>query len=293
MDNLHRGSANCRYYFSVKILSLKSDSYAAAEDWDDLVHAFTESLKNSPLDEIIHTAIPDLHEQRPEYIRSVSYDRLDEVPKLLLSTTLNALGTGATLVHQHRPYSDAATGTQSGGNCDRQGQQKPIEDIPQERVVYGKEAEVTASGEDYEGETDGTRFNAVRAMENAYSHRLERNRADAARRIQAAYRRHLKRKSVVRQGIDATQAHYWYLLRKRSTEIEWPEDSRYYLLFRVPLAYILVCLDTAKTFIESEKEETKRRVMTEDDRDLEHSLIDTLHQRRCDGADSTLYQWSN
>ena len=155
---------------------------------------------------LLHTTIPDLHEQRPEYIRSVSYDRLDEVPKLLLSTALNDL------------------------------------------------------------------------------------RTSAARRIQATYRRHLERKSAVRQGIDKTEAHYWYLLRKRSTEMEWPEDSRYYLLFRVPLAYILVCLDVAKAFIESEKEETKKRVITEGYRGLEHSLIGTLYQQRCDGADSTLQQ---
>ncbi|KAF9644922.1 hypothetical protein BDM02DRAFT_822801 [Thelephora ganbajun] len=59
-------------------------------------------------------------------------------------------------------------------------------------------------------------------------------------------------------GIDATQAHYWRLLRKR-----------------VPLAYILVCLDAIKAFAESEKKEAKKRVMTEDDKNLEE-LMETL-----------------
>ena len=70
------------------------------------------------------------------------------------------------------------------------------------------------------------------------------------------------RKSIVRKGIEATQAQYWHLPRKRSMEMKWSKKSRYYLLFRVPLAYVLVCLDTIKPFIESEKKEAKKWTIT-------------------------------
>jgi hypothetical protein len=51
-------------------------------------------------------------------------------------------------------------------------------------------------------------------------------------------------------------------------------------------------LDTVKAFVESEKKEAKKRMMTEDDRDLEE-LMEALHQHRCDKVDCTLYQRSN
>jgi hypothetical protein len=157
----------------------------------------------------------------------------------------------------------------------------------------GRKRKWVLSGEDHEDqEIDETRVSAAKAIQDAYRRHLEQKRAGAARKIQAAYRHHLERKSVVRRGIDATQAHYWYLLRKRSMEMEWSKGSRYYLLFRVPLAYILVCLDVIKAFVESEKKEAKKRVMTEDDRDLEE-LMEALRQHRCDSVDCTLYQGSN
>lgn len=255
---------------------------------------FTESLKISPLDEtilLLHTSIPYRHGWRQKYVRQVSYNRLDEVPKLLLPMSPDALRVGATPAHKQQPRVEAATGLQPDGDRDGQGQVEHI-DIPQERISDEKEAEAVIPGGDHEQETDDPRVNAVKTIQEAYRRHLEQKRAGAARRIQAACRRHLRRKNVVRKGIDGTQAHYWYLLGKRSMEMEWTKGSRYYLLFRVPLAYILVCLDAVKTFVESEKKEAKTWVTTKDDKDLEE-LMEAINQYRYDSVNCTLYQGSN
>jgi len=283
----------------VNFFLLKSNSYAEAKSWEDLVPVFTESLRNSLTshDEMIlllHTAAPSPHGWWPKYVRPVSYNRLDEVPKLLLSVAPSAFGIGTIPAHQQRANIGAATGIQPHGDHDGPGQQKHIYDVPQERIADEKEveAEAVASGGEHEQEIYETRVNAAKAIQDAYRRHLERKRADAAKKILAAYRRYLKRKRVVRKGIDATQAHYWNLLRKRSMEMEWSKNSQYHLLFRVPLAYILACLDAIKAFVESEKKEAKKRVMTEDDKDLEE-LMGALDKHRCDNVDRSLYQRSN
>ena len=308
MDNPRRGSISGGYRLSVKISLLRSYSYAEAKGWDGLVCAFTESLKNSSLDEFIHLTdinIPGPQGRLPEHVRPVSYYTLDEVPELLLSMVPGVLWTGASHAPQQRPQVKVVTGVQSDGDHDGQGQQE-YTDTPQERVVDrgeaevtvsdwnyhipqettadGEEAEVVMSGEDHEQEIDEIRVSAAKVIQDAYRRHSEQERAGAARKIQIAYRHHLKRKSVVRD--------YWYLLRKRSREMKWSKGSRYYLLFRVPLAYILVCLDAIKAFSESEKKEAKKRMMTEGGRDLER-LMEALHQHRYDSFCCTLYEWSN
>lgn len=79
------------------ILSLRPNSYANAKSWDDLVHAFAESLKNSSLDEMVlllHAANSGPREKLPAYVRPVSYERLEEIPQLLRSMAPGASGTG-------------------------------------------------------------------------------------------------------------------------------------------------------------------------------------------------------
>jgi hypothetical protein len=301
---------------STKTSLLRCNSYAEAKGWRELELVFTESLRNSPLDEFIllwRATIPSPRGWRSKYVRLVSYNRLDEVPELLLSMAPSASRTGDTPAHQQGPRVEAVKGVQFGGDHDGQGHQERIDipqeritdgkeveevmssgdhDIPQERIADGKEAEVVMTDRDHEQEVHETRANAAKAIQYAYRRHLEQKRAAAAQKIQAAYRRHLRRKSVVRRGIDATQAHYWHLLRKRSMEMKWSKGSRYYLLFRVPLAYILVCLDAIKVFAESEKKEAKKRVMAEDNRELE-KLMKALHQHWCATVDRTLHQGSN
>lgn len=116
----------------------------------------------------------------------------------------------------------------------------------------------------------------AKKVQAAYRQHLERIRPvwnSTAVKIQVAYRRYLKRKSIVPTRIDAAQANYWRLLRERSVEMEWPNDSRYYLLFRVPLAYILVCLDRIEALFKSGKKGGTKKT--------------TLH--RYDNVDCILY----
>ena len=240
------------------------NSYVDAKDRDDLVPAFTDSLKNSSPDEMIHLLHVSVHGPRP-----VSYSRLSEIPRLLLSATPGALRIDDDLVDQQQPHVEAVTGTQSEG----QEEQKRIDDVPQERVMDVKEAEMVMPSEHHEG--------------------IDEARVNAAKVLLDVYRRRLRQKNVVRQGIEATQAHYWDLLRKRSMKIKWPKDSQYYLLFRVPLGHILVCLDVIGTFADSEKKEAKKKLMTDSDHtDLEGSM-ETINQSRCDSVGCTLYQVSN
>ena len=277
----------------MKTLLLKPDSYTNANSWRDLAHAFTGSLKNSFLDEmilLIHTNMYDPRVWGSKYVRAVTYRRLDEVPKLL-STAPSASRTGLIPSNQQRSHVEAVTGVQPDCDEDEQEEQNRIE-IPRESIADGREAEAATSGGDHEEEIDESRVNAAKAIQDAYRRRLERKRIRAAKKIQAAYRRHLKRKSVVRKGIEATQAHYWNLLRERSKEMEWTKGSRYHILFRVPLADILVCLSVIKAFAESGRKEARKRMMAEDHKGLEGSM-EALDQHRCDMVGCTLYQRSN
>ena len=225
---------------------------------------------------MLHESIPEPYGPRWNHVRTVVYGRLDEVPTLLLADP----SVLKVLAQQQRLRVGGATIVQPDSYYGGQGQGI---NMPQERITEENEVEErTGSGGDHKQEIDERVVGAAKTIQNAYRRHLGRKRAvrdNAAKKIQAAYLRHLKRKSVVRKGIDATQARYWHLLRKRSMEMEWTKGSRYYLLFRVPLAYILVCLDVIGEFIESKKKESKKRMATEDDRDLEE-LMEALHQQR-------------
>jgi hypothetical protein len=205
----------------------------------------------------------------------VVYGRLDEVPALLLADP-SVLRAPA---QQQRLRVGGATAVQPGSDHD--GQEQGI-NAPQERITEENEVEEgTGSGGDPKQEIDEGMVKAAKTIQDAYRVAMERKRAvrdSAAKKIQAAYLRHLKRKSIVRKGIDATQARYWHLLRKRSMEMEWTKESRYHLLFRVPLAYILVCLDVIGEFVESKKKEAKKRMATEGDKDLEE-LMEALRNK--------------
>jgi len=229
---------------------------------------------------LLHEDVPGLFVRRSSHVRPVVYSRLDDIPTLLLADP----NAPSTHVHQQRSSVKVVIRAQPDDHDER----RQRVNAPQERVVEENEAEEGAGpGGDREQEIDGRMVEAAKTIQDAYRRHLERQRAvrdDAAKKIQAAYLRHLKRKKVVRKGIDATQARYWHLLRKRTMEMEWTKGSRYYLLFRVPLAYILVCLDAIGEFVESKKKEAKKRMATEDDRDLEE-LMEALHQHRCDGID--------
>lgn len=181
-----------------------------------------------------------------------------------------------TVAHQQRQHVEMEPHDERGQRAN----------VPQERIT--EENETEESGDHEEG-IEERPVRAAKTIQRAYRRHLERRRDKAAKKIQVAYLRYLKRKKVVRKGLDATQARYWKLLRKRSMEMEWTKASRYYLLFRVPLAYILVCLDVAGGFLESKKKEAKKRLTAEGNKDLE-DIMDALPQYRCDDIDCIFLQ---
>jgi len=277
---------------STKISLLRSSSYADAKDWDDLVHTFTEWLEDSSLDEIIlllHSTIPGPQQRPWKHARAVIYNQLGQVPRLLLSTP-GALGAGTAPAYRQQPRIWAVTGAQSDSDYDRQWQHRHT-DIPEVSIFDGWEADAEIYGVDNE-EIDETRVDAAKVIQDAYRRHLEWKLGPAARKIQRAYRRYLERKRIVRTGIDVAQARHWNLLRKRSMEMKWPKGSRYYILFRVPLAYILVCLEAIKPFLESERRVVRKRMVTEDPKGLEE-LMETFHRYRYDNVDCAVHQGSN
>ena len=97
-------------------------------------------------------------------------------------------------------------------------------------------------------------------------------RVDAAKTIQGVYRRHLRRKDAVPKGIDVAQADRWRILCQSSKEMEWPKNSQYYILFRVPLGSILACLDTIAGFLSSEKGRANQKMKEAGGKDLEAAM---------------------
>jgi hypothetical protein len=138
------------------ILLLRPNSYADAEGWDDLVHAFIESLNRSFLDEMILLVCTGIPERWPKYVRLVSYNIPDEVPELLRSVAPSILRSGTTSARQQQPHVEVVARVQSDNDHDRRGQKRRVE-MPQESVADGKEAEADMSGRDH-----GQEINEIR-----------------------------------------------------------------------------------------------------------------------------------
>ena len=288
-NNRRRCPINGRHLLSVAALVLRFNRYAHAKGWDDLMYASTESLP-SP-DEMIlllHKNIPGPRGGWPEHVFPVVYDTLDGVPKLLLSKAPGPLGTIFTPVQQQQRV-EIITQAQLDGDHDGQPQPIPI-DAPQEGVTDIKEAEADRLDSRHE-EFNETQVKAAKVIQAAYSRHLERKRVAAALKIQAACRRYLRRKNIARKGIDESRVQYWKPLRERSEEMEW-EDSRYYLLFRVPLADVLICLDLIWAFLKAEKKDANKRMGAQKKKDGEE-LMDVIGKYMYDSTSFALRSGSN
>ena len=271
-DNSRYRSISGGYSLPTNALVLSSSSYTDAKDWDGLMRALAESLNWSPPDEMI-LLLRDTASGPPEglseHVRPVIYHSLYRVPKQLLSNAPNVMRTIITRALQQPPRVGPTTGVKP--DHDRQ-EQWTLVNTPQEKVADDKGEEAEAFDGDHEQEVDEIQDDAADAMQEVDRHRLEQERAVAARKIQVIYRRYLKRKNVVRKGIDETQAHFWHLLRERSTEMKWSKGSQYYLLFRVPLADILVCLDVIGAFFESKKKDASKRMKEAHNKELDELM---------------------
>lgn len=93
----------------------------------------------------------------------------------------------------------------------------------------------------------------------------------AARKIQAACIRHLKRKTAVPTGTHATRARFWSQLEARAAGMTWNRASRYKLILRGPLVHVLVCLDVIGTATHSAKRDVKKR-----SKDAHHQELEEL-----------------
>jgi hypothetical protein len=292
--SLHRWSISGRYIFSVIALVLRSNSYVDSKDWDDLVHAFTESLDHPFPDEMIlllHKDIPGRDGGWSEHVCPITYYTLCDVPRLLLSKTPSAIRTGITCGQHQQQHAEGAMETQPDRHHDQQRRPKPV-DTPWKGVAESKETEADRPGSQHKQEFDSKiRINAAKVIQDAYRayrRHFEQKRASAARKIQAAHRRHLKRKNAVHKEIIESQAQYGHLLHMRSREMEWSKDLQYYLLFRVPLADILESLNTIGAFFQSEKKRANKR--TVDPQNMDHGeLMKAVDQYRYESVDCTLH----
>ena len=65
--------------------------------------------------------------------------------------------------------------------------------------------------------------------------------------------------------------------------MKWSKDSQYYLLFRVPLGDILVCLDVVGAFFESKKKDANERMGDVQNKELEE-LMEARNEYRYGGV---------
>ena len=105
---------------------------------------------------LVHGDIPGSYEWQPKYTRLVSYNRLDEVPKLLLSVAPNGLRSGITSTRQQRPYIEVVTRVQPNSDHDGQGQRRRVEML-QEKTADRTEVEVDIPGRDHEQKVEEIR----------------------------------------------------------------------------------------------------------------------------------------
>ena len=258
------------------------------------MHAFTDSLISLPPDEMIlllHGTTPRQLVRWSGPIREVTYRELDRVPELLLRKIPSATRANVTRAHHQQPRVHANTG--AGPSSDRNGQvRQAIPDLTR-KIIHGEDAAADVPDRDRERENYETQVNATKVIQAAYRahrRRLERRKADAARKIQAAYHLHLRRKEIDRDRIGEARTRFWHLLRTRSKEMEWPRDSQYYLLFRVPLGYILVCLDAIEALFGSEIKVLRKLIGDDADHEDLEELAEALYRYRCGSIDCTLCQ---
>ena len=90
--------------------------------------------------------------------------------------------------------------------------------------------------------------------------------------IEAAYHRFSQRKKDVLEGIDATRARHWSLLRDRASSMEWSRGKGYKLLMQGPLVHVLVCLDGVKMVADRMNKDSKKQLQGGDHKRLEELI---------------------
>jgi len=233
--------------------NLDARRYAEAPDWQGLVHVFTKSLSDSPFDEMIlllHSKTPRFQGWALQYVRTVKYDNLEEIPDRLRAKGTRRLDTRAPANPPPSLPTPEGHPTEPGND---DGQQKHP-DLPEEGILNssGGEAPVDNGGhEEVSASPEEIR---------------------AALKIEAAYYRIMIRKKETLTGIDATRARLWSLLHDRASSMEWQSHKQYKLLMQGPLVHVLVCLDGIKMFAEQVNKDSKEQLKGDDHKKLEELI---------------------
>jgi len=258
-----RVNAIYRQYVALHIVKNSSNldalRYAEATDWPGLVYAFTRSLSDSRFDEMIlllHSKAPKFRGWVPQFVRTVKYENVEEIPDRLRAKITPRPDTRApaNLPSRSTPKGHLA---EPGGD---DGQQKHPES-PEDGIPNSSSGEVPIDNGGQE--------------EVSASHK----EIQAALKIEAAYHRVMIRKKEALKGIDATRARLWSLLHDRASSIKWQKHEQYKLLIQGPLVHVLVCIDGIKIFAEQVNKDSKEQLKGDDHKKLEE-LIDILDQSR-------------
>lgn len=252
-----------RQYVALHIVKNSSNldalRYAEATDWPGLVYAFTRSLSDSRFDEMIlllHSKAPKFRGWVPQFVRTVKYENVEEIPDRLRAKITPRPDTRASAKLPSRPTPKEHSAEPGKDDGHQKNPELPEDGIPNSSsgevpVDNGGQEEVSASPKEIR----------------------------AALKIEAAYHRIMTRKKEALKGIDATRARLWSLLHDRASSMKWQKHEQYRLLMQGPLVHVLVCIDGIKMFAEQVNKDSKEQLKGDDHRKLEE-LIDMFDQSR-------------
>jgi len=227
--------------------------YAWAQGWNDLIQAFRNSFTDSAMDELVlllYSKSSRPYGWKSKFARPLIYDKLEDITSGIGSQS-SKHPNGPPMLHPGQPNT-AGADDQVGDN---RGREREPEGTPHGNVM----------------EDDNEEDLVTQENQDAQSPELQAKIA-AARKIQAACIRHLKRKKVVPTDIHATRARFWSQLEARAAGMTWSRPSRYKLVLRGPLVHVLVCLDVVGTAADSEKRDVKKRSKVAHHQELEELM---------------------
>ena len=227
-------------------------SYAWARDWKNLVQAFRNSFTDSAMDELIlllHSKSPRPYGWNFNFARPIIYDRLEDV------TSGVAFQVSKKVDRPSTSHPDQLGTTEAHDQIDDNHEEQEQDDTPHENVVEDDHEQDLAAQEDHEVQTPESQA-----------------KVDAARKIQAAYIRHLTRKKTISTGFHAIRTRFWGQVQTRAAEMTWSHSSMYKLILRGPVVHILVCLDVLGVTTDSAKRDVKKRSKVAHHEELEELM---------------------
>ena len=186
---------------------------------------------------------------RSSFARPLTYDRLEDVTSGISFQASKHLD-GLPTFHPTQPNT---VGTNNRVDENRGGEREQ-EDLPHENVMEDDEEDLAAE------EGQDTQSPELQA------------KISAARKIQAACIRHLKREKAVPAATHAARARFWGQLQARADGMTWSRPSRYKLFLQGPLVHVLVCLDVIGTAADSAKRDVKKRSKVAHHQELEELM---------------------